>query len=83
LQTAASDSLLGRLQGLFIITVAVRPNLGFALVGASAELMGSAATALAGGALVIVLIALATLLQPALWRYIPEPVPDTRQISSV
>lgn len=83
LQTAAPDSLRGRLQGLFIITVAGGPNLGFALVGASAELVGSAATALAGGALVIVLIALATLVQPALWRYIPEPVPDTRQISSV
>ncbi|MDO4897729.1 MAG: MFS transporter [Rothia sp. (in: high G+C Gram-positive bacteria)] len=83
IQTAAPDSMRGRLQGLFIITVAGGPNLGFALVGASAEAVGSGYTALAGGAAVVVLIALATLLQPALWRYTPEPVEDTVQIPTV
>lgn len=80
IQTAAPDHMRGRLQGLFIITVAGGPNLGVALVGGAAELLDPAYVAMIGGSLVVVLIALATVIQPALWRYVPEPVPDTRQI---
>lgn len=80
IQTAAPDHMRGRLQGLFIITVAGGPNLGVALVGGAAELMSPAYAAMLGGTLVVIVIALVTLRQPALWRYMPEPVPDTRQI---
>lgn len=79
IQTAAPDHMRGRLQGLFIITVAGGPNLGSALVGGLAELTGPSLAAVLGGTLVILVIAVVTVLQPALWRYVPEPVPETRQ----
>lgn len=79
IQVATPDALRGRLQGLFIITVAGGPNLGMAFVGGAAELVGSPLAAVVGGTLVMVTIALATLAVPALWRYVPEPIPETRQ----
>ncbi|MFW0120163.1 MFS transporter [Rothia sp. P5764] len=83
IQTAAPDHIRGRMQGLFIITVVGGPQLGTAGVGFAAEAMGAPLTAVMGGALVIITIALATVRVPALWRYVPEPVPDTRQMPQV
>lgn len=83
IQLATPDALRGRLQGLFIITVAGGPSLGMAFVGGAAELVGSPLAAVVGGVLVIVTIAVATVAVPALWRYTPEPLPDTRQQPSV
>ena len=50
-----------------------------AFVGGAAELVGAPLAAVIGGTLVMVTIALATLVAPALWRYVPEPIPETRQ----
>lgn len=83
IQTAAPDHIRGRMQGLFIITVAGGPQLGTAGVGFTAEAIGAPLTAIIGGGLVVVTIALATVRVPALWRYVPEPVPDTRQMPLV
>ena len=79
IQVTTPDALRGRLQGLFIITAAGGPNLGMAFVGGAAELVGAPLAAVIGGTLVMVTIALATLAAPALWRYVPEPIPETRQ----
>ncbi|WP_237224062.1 MFS transporter [Rothia nasisuis] len=83
IQLATPDALRGRMQGLFIITVAGGPNLGMAFVGGAAELVGSPLAAVVGGGLVIVTIAVATVAVPALWSYTPEPLPDTRQQPTV
>lgn len=50
-----------------------------AFVGGAAELVGSPLAAVIGGTLVMVTIALVTLAAPSLWRYVPEPIPETRQ----
>ncbi len=69
LQTAVPDRLRGRMQGLFILTVTGGPNLGAAVSGFIAQLIGSAQAALLGGLACILAITLFTLLAPSLWRY--------------
>lgn len=49
-QTASPDNMLGRMNGMFIVTVTGGPNLGTALVGGAAQVMGSAVAAMVGGA---------------------------------
>lgn len=83
IQTASPDNMRGRLQGLFIVTVTGGPNLGTALVGGSAALVGSPLAAILGGALCICAIAGVSFKVPALWQYRPTPLEDTRAITQV
>jgi MFS family permease len=69
LQSAASDAVRGRLQGVFTVVVAGGPRVADVLHGAVAAGIGAAATAAGGGVLVIVLTGLAAAAFPAFWRY--------------
>ncbi|WP_026927549.1 MFS transporter [Granulicoccus phenolivorans] len=69
LQSAADESVRGRLQGVFIVVVAGGPRLADTLHGAAAAVVGTAITTTGGGVLVIVGVILAALIVPAFWRY--------------
>ena len=69
LQHAASDAVRGRLQGIFIVVVAGGPRVADVAHGASAAMVGTAATAAGGGVLVVVGVVLAALVVPAFVRY--------------
>ena len=77
LQSAASDAVRGRLQGVFIVVVAGGPRIADVLHGAAASAVGTAWAAGIGGLLVLVGLALSTALAPSFVRYRledPEPV---------
>ena len=69
LQTSATDAMRGRLQGVFIVVVAGGPRVADVLHGLVAGQIGTAATTIAGGVLVIVLTLVATAAVPAFVRY--------------
>ncbi len=69
LQTAASDEVRGRLQGVFLVVVAGGPRIADVVHGSAAVLVGTAATAAGGGVLVVVLTVVAALAVPAFVRY--------------
>jgi len=69
LQTAATDDVRGRLQGIFIVVVAGGPRIADVAHGSAVALVGTTATAAGGGALVVVLTVLAALAVPAFVRY--------------
>jgi MFS family permease len=69
LQTAASDEVRGRLQGIFVVVVAGGPRVADVAHGAAAALVGTAATAAGGGVLVVVLTVAAALAVPSFVRY--------------
>lgn len=69
LQTAASDEVRGRLQGIFIVVVAGGPRIADVLHGGAAEWVGTSTAAAGGGVLVIVLTLLAALIVPSFVRY--------------
>ena len=69
LMTAATDSVRGRLQGVFIVVVAGGPRIADVVHGASAALVGTAVTAAGGGVLVVIGTVLAALAAPAFVRY--------------
>jgi MFS family permease len=76
LQAATPDHLRGRLQGVFVVVVAGGPRLGEAIGGVVAEGLGEAMTAVAGGGLCVVAIAVLARLQPGFGRYDARaPVP--------
>ena len=54
LQSAADDSVRGRLQGIFIVVVAGGPRIADVVHGASAAAVGTAAAAAGGGVLVVI-----------------------------
>ncbi len=54
LQSAATDSVRGRLQGVFIVVVAGGPRIADVAHGACAAMVGTAAAAAGGGVLVVV-----------------------------
>ena len=54
LQSAATDAMRGRLQGIFIVVVAGGPRVADVAHGASAAMVGTAAAAAGGGVLVVV-----------------------------
>jgi MFS family permease len=56
LQSAGSDAVRGRLQGVFIVVVAGGPRIADVLHGGAAALVGTAVTAPVGGLLVVVLV---------------------------
>jgi MFS family permease len=78
LQSAATDSVRGRLQGVFIVVVAGGPRIADVVHGASAALVGTAVTAAGGGVLVVVGTVAAAILVPSFVRY-----RVTRTVSSV
>ena len=69
LQSAASDAVRGRLQGIFIVVVAGGPRVADVAHGASAAAVGTATAAAGGGVLVVVGVVVAALLVPSFVRY--------------
>ncbi len=69
LQTAASDEVRGRLQGIFIVVVAGGPRIADVAHGAAAASVGTALAAAGGGALVVVLTVAVCVAVPVFWRY--------------
>ena len=69
LQSAATDEVRGRLQGIFIVVVAGGPRIADVTHGAAAASFGTAAAAAGGGALVIVLTVAVVAAVPVFWRY--------------
>lgn len=69
LQSAASDAVRGRLQGVFIVVVAGGPRIADVAHGGAAALVGTAATAAGGGVLVVVLVVVVALAVPVFVRY--------------
>lgn len=73
LMSAASDAVRGRLQGVFIVVVAGGPRIADVVHGGVAAAVGPAWTAAVGGALVVLLLALAVSRVPAFLQYRPRP----------
>jgi MFS family permease len=69
LQTATTDEMRGRLQGVFTVVVAGGPRVADVTHGWTAAGIGTAATAAGGGVLVILVVIAAVALLPAFWRY--------------
>ncbi len=69
LQTAAADSVRGRLQGVFIVVVAGGPRIADVAHGTSAAVVGTAAAAAGGGVLVVVGTVVAAIAVPSFVRY--------------
>jgi len=69
LQTAASDEVRGRLQGVFIVVVVGGPRIADVAHGSAAGLAGAPATAALGGVLVVVLTLAAAVAAPSFVRY--------------
>ena len=69
LQSAASDAVRGRLQGVFTVVVVGGPRIADVAHGAVAVSIGAAATAAGGGLLVVVGTVLAVVAFPAFIRY--------------
>jgi MFS family permease len=68
-QTASTDEMRGRMQGVYVVVVAGGPRLAdivHGVVGASA---GTTVTVAGGGVLVVVFAVIACVLLPAFWRY--------------
>ena len=69
LQSAASDAVRGRLQGVFTVVVVGGPRIADVAHGAVAASIGAAATAAGGGLLVVIGTVLAAVAFPAFIRY--------------
>lgn len=78
LQGAATDSVRGRLQGIFIVVVAGGPRIADVAHGAAAAVVGTAVAAAGGGVLVVVGTVVAAIAVPSFVRYrITRAVPDS------
>jgi MFS family permease len=69
LQTAASDAVRGRLQGVFTVVVVGGPRLADVAHGGAAVMVGTAAAAAGGGLLVIIGTVVAAVAVPSFVRY--------------
>ena len=69
LQTAATDEMRGRLQGVFIVIVAGGPRVADALHGLAAQALGAGLATMLGGFLVVVGIAICAVVLPSFRRY--------------
>jgi MFS family permease len=69
LQSAGSDAVRGRLQGVFIVVVAGGPRIADVVHGGAAALVGTALAAGVGGLLVIVLVGWCAQASPSFFRY--------------
>lgn len=79
LQSAADDSVRGRLQGVFMVVVAGGPRVADVVHGASAAMVGTAAAAAGGGILVIVGTVIAAVAVPSFIRYRVTRTPTISQ----
>jgi MFS family permease len=73
LQSAATDEMRGRMQGVFTVVVAGGPRLADTLHGVMGAAVGTTATVVGGGILVVVLAVIAAALLPA-FRHYKAPV---------
>jgi MFS family permease len=69
LQTAATDEMRGRMQGVFTVVVTGGPRIADTLHGVMGAAVGTTATVTGGGVLVVVLAVIAAALLPAFRRY--------------
>jgi MFS family permease len=69
LQSAATDEMRGRMQGVFTVVVAGGPRLADTLHGVMGAAIGTTATVVGGGILVVVLAIVAAALLPAFRHY--------------
>ncbi|MER5266326.1 MFS transporter [Actinosynnema sp. NPDC002837] len=69
LQSAATDEMRGRMQGVFIVVVAGGPRLADLLHGTTGAMIGPGNATASGGVLVVVATVLAVLAIPAIRRY--------------
>ncbi|MEV0087768.1 MFS transporter [Saccharopolyspora sp. NPDC050642] len=69
MQTAATDEMRGRIQGVFTVVVAGGPRLADTLHGLAGAAVGTATAVTVGGVLVVVGAVIAAALLPAFWRY--------------
>jgi MFS family permease len=69
LQTAASDDMRGRMQGVYFVVVAGGPRLADLLHGTMGDVVGPGRATTVGGLLVVAVIPLVLLRFPAFWRY--------------
>jgi MFS family permease len=69
LQTATTDEMRGRMQGVFTVVVAGGPRIADLAHGWAAAGVGTATAATGGGVLVVVFAVIAVLCLPAFWRY--------------
>lgn len=69
LQSASSDEMRGRLQGVFIVVVAGGPRVADTLHGVAAVGVGTAVASAGGGVLVVIGTVIAAILVPSFVRY--------------
>jgi hypothetical protein len=75
LQTAATDEMRGRIQGVFIVVVAGGPRLADLVHGWAATGPGTGAATTIGGFLVVAATVVAVVVIPAFWRYLAPRSP--------
>jgi MFS family permease len=73
LQTAATDEMRGRMQGVFTVVVAGGPRIADVVHGWTAAAAGTTVAAAGGGFLVVVLTVIAAVCVPVFWRYLAPP----------
>ncbi|GLZ34372.1 MFS transporter [Lentzea sp. NBRC 105346] len=80
LQSAATDEMRGRMQGVFIVVVAGGPRIADLLHGTTGAVIGTSAAVAWGGVLVVIAAVVAAVALPAIWRYrlssADSPAPD-------
>ncbi|SFS56132.1 MFS transporter [Saccharopolyspora flava] len=69
LQSAATDEMRGRIQGVFTVVVAGGPRLADTLHGVAGAALGTGPAVMIGGALVVLAAALSAVCLPAFWKY--------------
>lgn len=69
LQSAATDEMRGRMQGVFTVVVAGGPRLADVLHGTVGAAVGTTIAVSGGGVAVLVGIAIAAVALPTMWRY--------------
>nr|WP_245979041.1 MFS transporter [Streptomyces diacarni] len=72
LQSAATDEMRGRMQGVFTVVVAGGPRLADLLHGTIGAAAGTRHTVIGGGLLVVAGTLALAFAVPAFWRYVPE-----------
>jgi MFS family permease len=83
LQQAASDEVVGRLQGVFTVVVGGGPRAADAVHGAAGAVIGTSAAAAGGGALVVLGVGMAAFAAPAFIRYRSPEVVSRRDHQQV
>ncbi len=69
LQSAATDEMRGRMQGVFTVVVAGGPRLADVLHGTAGAAIGTSWAISGGGVAVLIAIVIAAFALPAMWRY--------------